>query len=214
MSPNRDPRVAVQQNAAPCNNGKFTADPARAKLRAVNGLSERQLVAIDRMLQGAGDAEVAAELRVERSTVYRWRTGHPAFHVELERRRRQVMRQSVDRLRSLMPAALGILQQQMNDPKTALRAAAILLRLTGLRGLTVSAGGGGTAAGDDDAAAVRKSVDDEYWSRLRDYIDAPPPLYGPEPEPPRMALSGDVDEDDVDEEDDLDADPDGTGSVQ
>jgi hypothetical protein len=84
------------------------------------------------MLAGLRDAEVAEGLAVNRTTVWRWRREDLAFQAELNRRRYEIWNSSVERLRSLVPAALDALAEELEGPRR-LRAAATVLELAGFR---------------------------------------------------------------------------------
>ena len=70
----------MQQNAAPCSAEKnaFVADATKPLENP--DLTDRQLQAIEQLLQGQSDARVAQTLGVNRATIYRWRTAHAPFH--------------------------------------------------------------------------------------------------------------------------------------
>ena len=61
--------------------------------------------------------------------MYRWRTDHPAFGLELARLRKLVWQQETHRLRAMVGPALDAIQRQLDDQRTSLRAAMALLRL-------------------------------------------------------------------------------------
>lgn len=105
------------------------------------GLSDAQLVALDMVLSGAGDAAVAREVKVDRRTVYRWRVEHPVFSATLAKRRRQLWELGVDRFRELTKLALDRLEAQIRDPYApiSMRAARAVVALAHL-GKAASAG--------------------------------------------------------------------------
>lgn len=69
-------------------------------------LSIEQQNAIDLLILGKSDQEVADTIGRDRSTIWEWRTGHPLFCATLERRRAEVWRQPQERLRSLLSKAV------------------------------------------------------------------------------------------------------------
>jgi hypothetical protein len=69
-------------------------------------LSVEQENALDYLIARATDAEVAAAVGVNRSTVWEWRTSHPLFQATLQRRRAEVWRAPQEKLRSLMAKAV------------------------------------------------------------------------------------------------------------
>lgn len=99
-------------------------------LRSEEELSPRQHSAIELVLRGMSDVEVGAQLGIDRTTVYRWRMS-PLFRRELDRQRKMLFEHSAARLSAMVQPALEILNRQLtgDDPRTALRAAAILLRV-------------------------------------------------------------------------------------
>lgn len=104
---------------------QYLADKARQKKR----LSERQRNAVTLLLRGMSDQVVAAEIGVDRGTIFRWR--HlPGFQRELNRQRQSLWEASAGEIQSMVGPALTILRRQLesDDPGTALRAAGVLLR--------------------------------------------------------------------------------------
>ncbi len=69
-------------------------------------LSIEQQNAIDLLILGKTDKEVAEAVGVNRTTMWEWRTAHPLFMATLERRRAEVWRQPQERLRSLLSKAV------------------------------------------------------------------------------------------------------------
>lgn len=80
-------------------------------------LSFKQKMAIDLLLQGLSDREVADKIGVRRETVNVWRNHNPAFQSELERARRELF---------------GDKTEEVNDKVEAVRATE-LLSLAGIR---------------------------------------------------------------------------------
>jgi hypothetical protein len=184
-----DPSGA-QQGATGRNKKKMSpADVARILLRNQQ-LTERQLSAVELLMRGLSDAQVAAQLGVDRGTVYRWRTSS-LFLKELERQRKLLYEQSAARLQAMIQPALEILNRQLtgDDPKTALRAAAILLRVASPARLARFA--------DPDNSTPRRSPADDRWEKIKAYIDAPLPG---EPGAPTHAPWEENDEDDLDDD--------------
>jgi hypothetical protein len=63
-------------------------------------LSIEQENAIDLLIAGNTDAEVAAAVQVNRTTVWEWRTRSPLFMATLQERRAELYRSVTERLRS------------------------------------------------------------------------------------------------------------------
>ena len=122
-------RGCMQRGATEHNKKNPGGEVVSAIVKRSQELSQRQLNAIDLLLQGHGDAQVALQVGVDRTTVFRWRR-NARFVKQLEEFRELLWRQSQARLEALLEPALDVLQHQIGseDPKTALRAAAVLLR--------------------------------------------------------------------------------------
>lgn len=103
-----------------------------ATLRSVSQLNSQQSRAIDLLTTGMRELEVAAEIGVDRTTVWRWRTDNASFQAELNRRRQELWAASIDHLRSLVPAALTALQSELEGPGR-LRAATTIIEAAGFR---------------------------------------------------------------------------------
>jgi len=79
-------------------------------------LSIEQQNAIELLLAGYSDREVAERVGKCRETVTKWRLYHPAFKAELNSQRRELWNNSLERLRSLVPKAISALEDALNDP--------------------------------------------------------------------------------------------------
>ena len=97
-------------------------------------LSLNQLNAIDLLLSGADDADVAARLEVHRTTVVRWRIHNPYFQAALHKRREEVWRGARDATRLVLPAALETMRDQLRVAPQRGRLALEILRSAGLFG--------------------------------------------------------------------------------
>src|SRR5437867_1169986 len=95
-----------------------------------NALSPQQHTAVRLLILGRSDTSIAKLLNVSPRTLYRWKSHHPLFRLELSRRRQGLWHNSADKLRSLLPKALKILNEHLDDPydKTRFRAALHTLR--------------------------------------------------------------------------------------
>lgn len=94
-------------------------------------LSVAQENAVDALVTGKKDAEVAALVGVNRVTVTRWRLYHPGFIAALNERRQALWSANLDRLRSLVPLALDALADALTNTEhpDRLHAAFTLLKL-------------------------------------------------------------------------------------
>ena len=184
-----DPRLppAMQPDATRCRAQKNLINPVDLYVNTDKHLSERQKTAIELLLQGGTDAQVAQQIGVDRVTVFRWRK-NPAFAREMERQRARLWEQSAGRLHSMVDPALDILQKQLagDDPKTALRAAAILLRFANPSRLA--------------RPARASDPEDDYFKSIEAYVNSPLPGLPGAP----ADLLDDVDDDDDDEDENED----------
>lgn len=85
-------------------------------------LNIEQLNAIDLLVTGKTDQEVADLVGVSRSTVTGWRLYNPTFAAELNKRRKEVWGAAGDRLRTLLLKAFDVVESALNagDIKAAL----------------------------------------------------------------------------------------------
>ena len=70
--------------------------------------------ALELMLEGRSDAEIAKELGVERNSIWRWRTD-PKFAVVLAEAQRERIRLLDDRMMALVPRAIETIVSLMDD---------------------------------------------------------------------------------------------------
>ena len=92
-------------------------------------LTERQLRAVDLLAAGVSPAGVAADLGIDRVTLWRWRQ-EPTFIAERNGRRAELWEASRDRFRALLPSAADVLEQALAAQDV--RAALALVKLLGL----------------------------------------------------------------------------------
>ena len=93
-------------------------------------LTPRQETAVELLLAGKSDAATAETLGIHRTTIARWRAAHPAFQAELARRRAELYGAATERLRSLVPKALDVLQAGL-DGDDRLPTAHAVLKMAG-----------------------------------------------------------------------------------
>jgi len=86
-----------------------------AKPDKTQQLSIEQLNAIDLLVMGHTDREVAEAVGVNRSTVTSWRLYNPDFIATLNRRRKEVWGAAADRLRKLLLKAMDVLEQALDS---------------------------------------------------------------------------------------------------
>lgn len=76
-------------------------------------LTDKQLKAIDLLVAGLTDTEVAEQLGVARQTVNEWKNRNPAFIAELNRRRKAVYEASLNKLVNLTHKAIEIVEKEI-----------------------------------------------------------------------------------------------------
>lgn len=91
-------------------------------------LSEKQLTAIELLLTGKTDLEIAEQLDIHRTTLWRWRRRDENFRRVLAAARERAFRDAGGRLRELVHKALDVLQSKLTDDDNY-QAAVSVLRL-------------------------------------------------------------------------------------
>ena len=99
-------------------------------------MSVAQENAIDLLVAGKSDREVAETVDVNRSTVNQWRNHDPLFVAELNARRKEIWGSQCERLRNLVKQAVDVLEEGLNseDEKVRLNAAIHILKAVKLYG--------------------------------------------------------------------------------
>lgn len=100
----------------------------------IDGLTLAQQSAIDLLVAGKTDTEAATLLSLHRTTITKWRLYSPDFQAALNIRRAEVWGSAATRLRSLIPQAVNVLAEALeNGPEeNRVKLAMDLLKLTGL----------------------------------------------------------------------------------
>ena len=101
-----------------------------------NRLTPQQETAVNLILAGKTDAEVAAAIGKTRTTVNIWRNHDPLFIATLNDRRQQIWGSQLNRLSTLVADAVDALQDGLHDAdiKVRLTAAVHILKTTGVYG--------------------------------------------------------------------------------
>jgi hypothetical protein len=142
------------------------------KSRQKETLSIEQLNAIDLLVTGKCDREVAEAVGVSRQTVTGWRLYNPYFQAELNRRRKEVWGAAVDRFRSLLLEAVAAVEKaiKQGDAKTALE----VLRMAGMDMTKDGSTLGTYLVGEDDPDRIlEKEAEKRQHESL--YRITPPP---------------------------------------
>ena len=110
-------------------------DTNRYKLRRRQyALTDQQRSAIDLILGGANDRQVAERLAVSRVTFTRWRNYDPQFQLALNNRRTQLWAEGTDAIRTVLPEALDTIREQLRISPNRGRLALDLVVRAGLLG--------------------------------------------------------------------------------
>ncbi|WP_067936467.1 phBC6A51 family helix-turn-helix protein [Alicyclobacillus kakegawensis] len=107
-------------------------------------LSVEQENAIDLLLMGKSDREVAEAVSVARQTVWEWRNRNAEFMAELNARRQELWGAQVERMRQLVAKAVDVLEEDLHqgaDAKLRQSAAVHILRAVGLYGADLKPSG-------------------------------------------------------------------------
>ena len=111
-------RLETEGRDVPRTNPHQTkAVKSRQQVQSSRALTAAQLAAVDLVVTGKADAEVADAVGVTRQTVWGWRHYHPEFRAALNTRRREVFGQTADRLRALLSRSIDVLAAEL-DSKT------------------------------------------------------------------------------------------------
>jgi transposase-like protein len=115
-------------------------------------LSVQQQTAADLLALGNNVTRVAEQVGVARQTVSEWLNQNPAFEAAVNQRRQENWDNASNRLRSLLPNALDVLEQALTGGN--IKAAIEVLKAAGLHGLQKPEGP--TNPQDAESAAKKK----------------------------------------------------------
>lgn len=132
-------------------------------------LNEKQFKAINLILEGNGDAEIAEEIGVTRETVNRWKNQDDSFVVILNATRRMLWNSHYEHLRSLVGPALDVIETEITEKNTS-RAAFELLKVVGIYGSVSFPSGPET---EEDLQDIRKQArkDQLFQEKLKSIAD-------------------------------------------
>lgn len=101
-----------------------------------NNLNNKQELALELVLDGLTDAEIARRVGVSRQRVNIWRNQDEDFIYALKLRRKFIQEKHMHRLNSLIDKSIAIVRNALEegDPATKLKAAMYVLRISGLQG--------------------------------------------------------------------------------
>ena len=100
-----------------------------------SSLNDRQRMALELIVAGQRDIDVAKAVGVDRKTIYRWRQDEQ-FRAELDACRRELWHGVVDRMRALLEPSVEVLNEHLHDSldRNRYRAAVSILRISNVRG--------------------------------------------------------------------------------
>ena len=122
-------------------------------------LNDKQLQAIDLILIGNTDDQVAKYVGVNRSTVNQWKNHNPYFKAELNRRRKEIWEATLDKRRHLTLKALDtaeMLIEQGNE-----RIILEFIKMAGLNKQDLS-----NIEEDNAEEIIMKEKEKENWDKL------------------------------------------------
>ena len=134
----------------------------RTKSDTTGQVTPQQETALDLILAGQSDREVAGAVNRTRQTICEWRHD-PVFAAALNTRRTELWGHSIDRLRGLLPKALDVLEGALDkgDVRTAWR----VVELASMRedkGLGPSTIGPTSPEGVASAQLLQSMIDSGY----------------------------------------------------
>ena len=101
-------------------------------------LSASQEIALAALMAGATDAEAGDAAGVTRQTISTWKNHNALFIAERNRRQQEIWAASLDRLRSLIPKALDVLDSALSAETPNTRVAMKVIELAGLSDTTLT----------------------------------------------------------------------------
>ena len=110
-----------------------------AKTDETRQLNIEQENAIDLLIQGTSDREVAEAVGVSRQTITEWRNHNSAFVAALNKKRYEIWGVQTERLRTLVEQAVDVLESDLSSEDMRLRqsAAVHILKAVGLYGVNL-----------------------------------------------------------------------------
>ena len=136
----------------------------KKKLSQVTELSNEQQQVVTLIVKGKSFSEAAEDVGAEEATVAEWQRD-AKFVAALNRRRKEQWNSCEDRLRALLPKALGTIEAALESDDMGLKAALAVLRIVGL-GTHGPSDYGLRPMGDTDAGAIEASWREEEILRM------------------------------------------------
>jgi hypothetical protein len=135
------------------------------------GLNEKQELAIDLVMVGLSDGEIAKRVGVSRKTINKWRNQDMDFRALLAERRVALRERHQDELSGLVSEAIGVMREAMREDETPtrLRAAQAVLRMSGLQ-----------AAMQTENPPTKEEILNEFLTEIIDNVARKQGFYGTE----------------------------------
>jgi hypothetical protein len=127
-------------------------------------LTPEQVRAIELLLEGKTETEIATTLHLSHDEVQRWRQEHPVFLARLNHQRRILWEETQERLRALVPRAIEVLERAMEQG--SVRAAVEFLKIVQLHGRVPTPSG-------PEAPQLVLWQHAEHWAKLELQRDRP-----------------------------------------
>ena len=101
-----------------------------------DGLSNKQEMALELVMSGMKDGEIAKRVGVTRQWVNKWRNQDADFMYALQMRRQLMREKHMDSLSQLIEKSIKIINETLEegDAQTKLKAAMYVLKISGLQG--------------------------------------------------------------------------------
>lgn len=159
--------ITLNENRYIKMEGVVYVSRATKSYKREQGLTTAQLNAIDLLVTGKTDQEVADIIGVNRVTVTKWRNYDIYFQAELNKRRKEIWGASIDKIRALVPKAMERLEKEV-DGENGWKVALAVIKLVGIESKNIK------EIGHDEADKIltelaEKKVHQELFSITDDY---------------------------------------------
>ena len=141
-----DPASSVQmhENARNCTvSAEIAPQPAQLNTptpqpSSTRALSQKHRTALDMLVAGKSDSEICLALKIDASTLYRWKHKNPLFIAELNRRHQELWSDIAANLRLAVARAIATIDRQLLSPDDveSHRAARTLINLANINRLS------------------------------------------------------------------------------
>ena len=105
-------------------------------LEKMSELSDKQEMALELVITGMTDREIAKRVGVSRQWVNTWRNQDAEFMYALQLRRHILREKHMDSLSQLIKISIDVMREALKegDPQTKMKAAMYVLKISGLKG--------------------------------------------------------------------------------